>query len=116
MDFLASFAAFVGIEVPKTEAIDSRNSLSTLLGNNKIGSDYIIEEAGILAVRKGPWKLIEGRKSRQKKNTKLSLYNLDKDIMEQKNVADQYPEIVKSLHEIISKVKQGDGLKSLSPQ
>jgi arylsulfatase A-like enzyme len=110
VDFLASFATLVGVKVPVSDATDSRNSLGTILGRNKTGSDFIIEEAWGLAIRKGPWKLIE---LRRKRGTQWKLYNLDKDIMEQKNIANQYPEIVKSLKKVIVDVKAGKMLRNL---
>jgi arylsulfatase A-like enzyme len=109
VDFLASFAALIGVKVPATEAMDSRNSLRTLLGRNKKGSNFIIEEARGLAIRKGPWKLIE---STRPKGTQWELYNLSKDIMEQKNIVNQHPEMVKSLQKVIMDIKSGKKLRT----
>jgi arylsulfatase A len=103
LDFLASFAAMFAIELPAQAAIDSQNSLQALLGNDPIGNAYIMEEAGGLALRKGPWKLILGNKKGKKLG--LQLYNLESDIGEKNNVADKHPELVKEMTTVVTQVR-----------
>ena len=101
LDFMASFADMFDIKLPKEAAIDSQNVLKALLGDDKEGNAYIIEEAGGLALRKGPWKLILA-----KKKGAAQLFNLDSDIDEQNNIADKHPEVVKEMNAIIAKVRE----------
>ena len=54
---------------------------------------------GQQAVRIGDWKGI--RKNIFKGNMDIELYNLKEDLQEQNNVADQYPEIVTKIEEIM---------------
>jgi len=44
IDFLASFAALLGIALKETQGIDSRNSLAALIGDDDEGMPYMIEE------------------------------------------------------------------------
>ncbi len=54
---------------------------------------------GQQAVRMGKWKGL--RKNIHEGNMNIQLFNLDSDIREQNNVADQYPEIVAGMKEIM---------------
>jgi lysophospholipase L1-like esterase len=60
-------------------------------------SKLIIDYQGRLAIRQGYWKLIDDE-----------LYNLADDIKEEKNVAEEYPEIVEELKILLEK-QQTDG-------
>ena len=102
--FVASFAAMLEIELPKDSAIDSQNVLKTLVGEDRTGNAYIVEEAGGLALRKGPWKLIAGKKTG--KNPSGQLYNLESDIGEQVNVADKHPELVAEMTRILAGIRE----------
>ena len=86
IDFLASFAAMLGREIPPGQAIDSRNTLSALLGEDPTGLPDMIEEADTLALREGPWKFIH----RPAKKTD-ELYHLGDDIGEQQNLVAKHP-------------------------
>ncbi|NWK55275.1 arylsulfatase [Verrucomicrobiaceae bacterium N1E253] len=110
IDFLASFASLVGVELTATQGIDSRNMLPALLGQDEKGLPYMIEEAGILALRQGPWKYIQPRG----KKGKAQLYNLDSDVGEQNNIIAQQPERAKAMAEQLEKAKQAkQGLRNL---
>jgi arylsulfatase A len=98
IDFIASFAALLGVELPREEARDSRNSLKALLGQDPKGLDVMIEEAGGLALRRGEWKYIQSGKSRKKAVAgKGELYNLKQDVGESKNIIADHPEIAESM-------------------
>lgn len=113
IDFMASFAALVGVELKDDQGIDSRNMLPALLGEDKKGLPYMIEEARILALRQGPWKYIQGRKTKNGQN-KGQLYNLESDPGEQNNIIDQHAERAKQMKEQLEKAKQAkQGLRSL---
>ena len=59
------------------------------------------ESGGQQAVRMGKWKAL--RKRIKKGNLKIKLYNLEEDIQELNDVADQYPRIIKKMEEIMIK-------------
>ena len=104
VDLMASFARMLGVQLSATEAIDSRDCLDTLLGQNVKGSDYIVTESWGLAVRKGKWKYVH--------KGKKELYDLSKDITEQNNIAAQHPKLLKEFAELIKKVKGKEGLRA----
>jgi arylsulfatase A-like enzyme len=114
IDIFASLAKLIGIEVSGGAAPDSRNHLNTLLGKDKKGRDYIIEQAGSLSVSDGSWKYIapgNGAVYARHTNTELGndkapqLYNLKQDIGEKNNIASANPETVEKLKAILEKEK-----------
>lgn len=115
MDLLASFAAYFKQPVPKGEAMDSKNIWPALLGKTKTGRSVLVEQGGTLAVVKDSWKYITpGKGAAYNKLTgielgnapKPQLYNLSKDIGEKNNVAEQYPDKIKELSELLEKIKE----------
>ncbi len=85
---------------------DGLSYLPTLLGkDNQKTHDFLYWEFpsyhGQQAVRMGDWKGI--RKDIFKGNMKIELYNLKNDIQEENDVADQYPEIVEKIKEIMKR-------------
>ncbi|MBK1831974.1 arylsulfatase [Verrucomicrobiaceae bacterium R5-34] len=82
IDFMASFAELLDIELAADEAIDSRNVLPALLGEDQVGTRLLIEEARGKALRDGDWKYIapSGKKG------KGELYNLATDVGERRNL------------------------------
>jgi arylsulfatase A len=112
IDFIASFASLVGVQLKDDQGIDSRNMMPSFLGQDKKGLPYMIEEARILALRQGPWKYIQGR-SRKGKKAKDQLYNLDSDIGEKTNIIDQQPERAKAMKVLLEKhQKNEEGIRS----
>jgi arylsulfatase A-like enzyme len=107
MDFLASFAALAGRDVPADAAPDSFNVLPALLGQSKKGREHLLEHSGVVAIRKGPWKLIPPRaqtpNARRQNGGPLELFNLAQDPGETKNVAAENPEIVRELSAMLEK-------------
>lgn len=100
IDFMASFAELIGVELKYEEAPDSRNMLPALLGDDSVGLPFMPEEARtILALRRGDWKYIQHpiKKWEKKKKPKIELYKLDEDISEKKNVVNKYPEVAKDM-------------------
>jgi arylsulfatase A-like enzyme len=126
VDFLASFAALTGQTLPEDAAPDSFNVLPALMGESKTGRDVLIEQGGPLSVRQGLWKLVVAQKRAQPQTPPkkqgledndrpvrdtgagggLQLFNLAEDLAETKNVAEQQPEKVKELGEILNKAKE----------
>lgn len=111
-DFLASFAELLDIDLAEEDAPDSRNILPALLGEDKKGLPYLLEEArGKVALREGPWKYIQSRSAKKKANKASAksspageLYNLDEDIAETNDVLSQHPEIVSRMEKRIREI------------
>ena len=116
VDFYASLAALVGYPLQHDEAIDSENVLAALLDSRKKGRSELLEESKTLSLREGAWKYIAPfkRDFPYLKNKGIrtglikapQLYNLDSDIGENNNLAEQFPSRVKSMAEKIEKLKQ----------
>ena len=96
IDFLASMSQMLGLDYDNNSAKDTKANLGAWLGKDKIGRDYVIEQAGNLAVKKGDWKYIKngkGAKFNALVNIELGndvdeqLYNLKSDPNEKINLA-----------------------------
>ena len=59
LDLLRSLAALVHQTVPDAGAPDSLNELPALLGRTTKGRQTLVEEAQVLAIRDGKWKLVD---------------------------------------------------------
>lgn len=114
IDLLASLAALSGVQLSDNDAPDSFNMLTTLLGISESGRDHLVEHAGTLSLIKGQWKYIEpsnGPALNRNTNTELGnhpqpqLYDLSRDPEEQQNVADEHPEIVEELSNLLQEIK-----------
>ena len=110
IDFFASFADLLDIELTDDQAIDSRNTLPSLLGESKTGLELMIEEAGhVLALRHGPWKFV------LKKNGGKELFNLQSDVGEQRNVATENQEVVAEMEATLKKwIKAENGIRRIA--
>jgi arylsulfatase A-like enzyme len=101
VDLLASLAALTGQALPSTPALDSEDVLAALLGQSAIGRRELIEEAGALALREGPWKYIApNNKAKRNQQTHIELgndtvpqlYDLAADPGETRNLAASQPQ------------------------
>jgi len=106
VDLCASFAALVGQTLATGEAPDSQVQLDSLLGDSPIGRDYVVQQAGTLAIRVGDWKFIRpgnGRRFNRNVGIELGndrnpqLYNLRDDPGETVNLAAERPDRVASM-------------------
>jgi arylsulfatase A-like enzyme len=86
----------LGLDYNNNSAKDTKANLGAWLGKDKIGREYVIEQAGNLAVKKGDWKYIKngkGAKFNALVNIELGndaeeqLYNLKSDPNEKINLA-----------------------------
>ena len=110
IDFTASFAAMFNQEIPAGHAIDSRDTLSALLGEDSTGLPFMVEEAQGLALREGPWKFIQGT---GKKGGEL--YHLDKDIGESANVLKEHKDRAEAMKARLSEIRDAKGgIRSLT--
>jgi arylsulfatase A-like enzyme len=96
IDFLANMSQMLGRDYDNNLAKDTKANLAAWLGKDKIGREYVIEQAGNLAVKKGDWKYIKngkGAKFNALVNIELGndveeqLYNLKSDPNEKVNLA-----------------------------
>ncbi len=96
MDLLPTFAGLGGGKVPDDRVIDGKDIAPLLLGRSNAKSPhhafFYYKQNDLQAVRSGQWKL----------HTNSQLYNLEKDIGEQKNVAEQHPEVVTRLNRYLA--------------
>ena len=105
MDILPTFAALAGAKQPQDRIIDGKGARDLLTGKGGAKSKYeaffYYRRESLSAVRSGPWKL----------HANGQLYNLDKDIGEKTNVADDNPAVVKRLAGYLEKARAdlGDG-------
>jgi arylsulfatase A-like enzyme len=113
IDMLATLASLSGTKAPSDRKMDSYDLSPLLLGTDvSPRQEFFYWNTGQLnGVRSGPWKLhTEQREavnySRRIKLEKPELYNLEKDISEAYNVADEHPEIVASLLQMLEKHKE----------
>jgi arylsulfatase A-like enzyme len=109
VDFIASFAKLLNIDLKEEQAPDSRDNLAALLGEDKIGLPFMPEESpGAVALRQGNWKYIQFYKHGwgHKKGNKKELYDLTGDIGEKNNVIDKFPEVAKKMAELLRKIKK----------
>lgn len=104
LDLMATFAALTGAALPTDRTLDSYDLSGVLLSNEKSPRQEMFywTRAELHAVRSGPWKL--HTKMRDPVNygrtvtpEKPELYQLEYDISEAYNVADQHPQIVERL-------------------
>lgn len=95
-DFLPTCCELIGEDPP--ENIDGISMLPTLFGRDREQRkhEYLYWELrGQQAIRMGKWKAL-----RLKPGRKIELYDLDNDIAESKDLADEHPEIVAKVAEI----------------
>ena len=100
MDLLPTFASIVGAPLPSDRVIDGKNILPCLTKQASTPHEAFFYSFGkeLRAVRAGKWKY-ETKKMTAPQSDPLqgTLYNLETDIAESKNVIKQFPEIAKKL-------------------
>ncbi len=115
IDFLATFANLVSVRLSEGAGPDSLNMLPALLGNDRTGRDHLVEQAGVLSLRMGPWKYIEpGKGPALNKQVNIEtgnapqprLFHLEQDLAEQANIAEQNPDQLKIMASLLSRVRE----------
>ena len=119
IDVYASLATLLNHPLtPATVAPDSRDQLSTFLGKDNTGCDYVVQQNlnNTLSIIQGTWKYIEpSNKPAIEHWTRMELgndpepqlYNISIDPSEKDNVAATHPEMVKELSALLEQVKAG---------
>ena len=114
VDLLASFAELLNIDLSDGEAVDSRGSLAALLGRDPKGLEYIIEESFGLALRWGDWKYIQPVRPmwpNGRAPIERSLYNLEADPSETKNIIADHPEIADEMEARLTRMVESGGIR-----
>jgi uncharacterized sulfatase len=104
LDFMATFTAIAGGELPENRKLDSYDLSGVLFGDQESPrrTMFYWTNAQLHAIRSGPWKLqVKMREAvnygKESELGKPELYHLEKDISEKYNVADKYPEYAQIL-------------------
>jgi len=115
VDFYHSFVKMLNLNLNENDAGDSFETLDVFMGKSKENRSHVIEQAsGTLSIIQDDWKYIEpsNRQAYNKKtrielgnNPQPQLYNLANDIGERNNLANENPEKLKELQELLQKLK-----------
>lgn len=117
IDLFASFGKLTGYTMPPDAAPDSVDVMDALLGKRSDARDHLVEQAGVLSLIQGNWKLIEGSnkpKMNRSTNTELGndsapqLFNLAKDPGERNNQAVFELERVKSMSVLLDRIRKNE--------
>ena len=112
IDFIASFADAARDRTRRRPGDRQPQHACGPARQDRKGQTLMIEEAGGIALRRGPWKYIAGNKG--KKQAGAELYNLDSDTGEQHNLAEQKPEIAAEMNTILQRfIGAKAGIRSL---
>lgn len=113
VDIFATVQEMISGEVlpPQEAAADSYSFYDELIGKrneNSVRPHMVVNNAnGVLAIRKGPWKYIEGVPQRKgAKHDKPQLYNLEDDISESENHIQEFPEICEDLKLTLDNIRE----------
>lgn len=104
---------------PEKAASDSYSFYDELIGkrkDNSVRPHMVVNDAiGVQAIRKGPWKYIEGvsaaplsegRKKNLASRLQPQLYNLETDVAETKNVVKDHPEIYQDMQSTLDQIRE----------
>jgi len=117
---MATFADIVGQRLPESAGEDSFSLLPLLEGEDRDVRETAVSQSmrGLLAVRRGPWKLIFGKGSggwTQGQDTHpAQLYNLKDDLSEKQNLYADRAEIVTQLDALMRRLVH-DGRSTSGP-
>lgn len=109
-DLMATCAAILGTELPANAGEDSVSLLPLLRNPDQSVRETGVQQSslGLLAVRKGPWKLIVGQGSggwgQGSDQHPAQLYHLSADLAETKNLYAEKPEVVAEMMKLLEKL------------
>lgn len=125
IDVLPTLVKLAAGEVPTDRKIDGLDIWPLLSGKAKESPHealFYFNGNRLMAVRSGPWKLFikmpgqgKGKKAADQPAPKAELFNLDSDIGETTNVAENNPDVVKRLHALIDKMDKDLGAQGIGP-
>jgi arylsulfatase A-like enzyme len=103
-DFLPTFAELGGAELPEYQELDGISITPSLLRGAEVGNDRPLywefrlkPDTGLMqAVRWGRWKAV-----RLSEDAPLEIYDLQEDLGETRNVADQHPDLVEKFESFL---------------
>ncbi len=117
IDFLPTFAHLAGFKVPNDRVIDGIDQTDLLLGRRETGRSTFLYahtrwdgKTEINGVRQGRWKyltakhLIPGYAQDKNRKEVEELYDLEADIGEKRNLAEQHPDKVRELKALLNKI------------
>ena len=106
-DVMPTLAELLNLECPPTNGI---SFLPTLMGETQnqeehpyLYWEYPDETIGMKAIRMGRWKGIIS--NIRKGNQTMELFDLDKDVTEETDVANEHPEIVRQLYQLMDEAR-----------
>jgi len=112
VDIFATVQEMISGEVlpPKEAGADSYSFYDELIGErneNSVRPHMVVNSgSGVVAIRKGPWKYIEGVPQREgAKKTDPELYNIENDISESEDRILEYPKIHEDLQSTLDKIR-----------
>ena len=98
----------LSVEIPEGEANDSRNLLSTFMGESDEGVGYLLQGfKSQHTLQYKNWKYIPARRKIEQPE---QLYNLELDVAEQNNVIEQSPEMAQHMRDILEKILNADAM------
>ncbi|MEX0686964.1 MAG: arylsulfatase [Balneolales bacterium] len=126
VDLMATLGSLIGVELPQGSGLDSKDLLPVLLGQSDEGREFVVQQGAgpnLYGIRMGDWKLIPAAAQRppflnRKHNERQSplstemvgtgnyLYNLNDDPGETTNLADQHPDKVEELSELLERIRE----------
>lgn len=121
IDFIASMACMLDGTIPQNMAPDSYNQWSAWYGMDQTGRPWALEQSAnhTISVRAKQWKYIEpndggpmitwGPKIETGNSKQSQLFNIEKNKYEEKNIAEQYPDVVKAFSTLIENQKNHTG-------
>lgn len=116
VDFLSSFANMLQVPLADSDAVDSENMIDAMLGKSQTSRKEILADSANKGtfLRQGKWTYLlpsTGPSINLHTNTELGnsldhqLYNMTFDVGQRKNLASDYPEIVKNMEARIHEIK-----------
>lgn len=130
-DVLPTFVKLGGGQAPTDRKIDGADIWPVLSGDagakGPHDTFFYYQGLKLQAVRSGPWKLrlasanvtpAKGKNAAAAANPPAphdQLYNLETDIGESKNVAEEHPDVVQRLHVLADTMKDDLGLEGMGP-
>ncbi|MEX0313710.1 MAG: arylsulfatase [Allomuricauda sp.] len=113
LDFMGSLASLVGLE---NSSKDSQDTLDAFLGTSNKGRDELVLEAsGKIFFRRGNWVMIPPYKGPKISNkwvrnetgnsVDYQLYNLEEDLGQQTNLAEEHPDKVQEMLEAMQQIE-----------